>query len=226
MQSIDVSGQRFTRLVAVRALKQAGSRRLRWECLCDCGKLAFPTATQLRTGHSKSCGCLSADAARSRVTTHGLSKSREFNVWQCMIRRCENPKQDDYPRYGGRGISVCPEWRESFVTFLLDMGPRPSPKHSIERMDNNGNYEPGNCRWATNTEQCRNHRRNRLLTANGVTKPLVCWVESTGLHVSTILRRLNNGWPEDVAVTRHQHNGKSEAPMDKRRTFEAGAIEI
>jgi len=118
----------------------------------------------------------------------------EYTVWEKMIDRCENPKAKDFMRYGGRGIVVCAKWRNSFTAFFEDMGARPSPQHSIERGDNNGNYEPENCRWATRREQGRNTSRNRLLEYNGRTACLAEWAETTGLPAYVIRGRLKADW--------------------------------
>ena len=138
---------------------------------------------------------------RAGATTHGLSKTREFRVWVAMRSRCMSPQDPAYPDYGGRGIKVCERWDE-FEVFLSDMGYRPSDKHSIDRYpDNDGNYEPGNCRWATVRQQSRNRRTSTHITANGTTKTLVEWSEATGLKRSTIQRRIKKlGWPVDQAL--------------------------
>jgi hypothetical protein len=124
----------------------------------------------------------------------------EYFTWQSMIQRCKNPNSVQYPRYGGRGISVCEQWNE-FAVFLRDMGERPSPGHSIDRFpDKNGNYEPGNCRWATRKEQGRNTRQNRLITIKGETRCLIEWAEHIGINKGTITSRLDRGWDEVAAI--------------------------
>lgn len=125
-----------------------------------------------------------------------------------MLSRCRNPKDDSFPSYGGRGISVCRGWY-NFLCFLSDMGRRPSPKHTLDRIDNNGNYEPGNVRWvATQKEQARNTRWNRKLTFNGVTKLVIEWAEETGLERCTIMRRLDRGWPPESVLRKPLHPKK------------------
>lgn len=125
----------------------------------------------------------------------------EYGVWIGITRRCTKPQVTNYVWYGARGISVCDRWRRSFPAFLADMGPRPSPAHQIDRIDNDGHYEPGNCRWATPKENGRNTSKTRLITIGGVTRPFAEWVELSGLSKSTIWTRLNTGWDARLAVT-------------------------
>lgn len=132
--------------------------------------------------------------------THGLSGTPEHRLWQAMRRRCNNPNTNDWPKYGGRGIRVCEAWND-FPTFLRDMGPRPSPAHSIERGDVNGDYTPQNCRWATSLEQANNKRGNRLLTLRGETKTLAEWCRALGADYDAAKRRLAIGWTVEDALT-------------------------
>jgi hypothetical protein len=154
---IDLTGKRFGLLVAIEYLGRA-----RWRCRCDCGQETRSNGAHLRHGFSRSCGCTRAKAAGQAAaracTTHGASKTPEFSIWTDMLRRCSDPRRPEFKHYGGRGITVCDRWRESFANFLADMGPRPSPGLTLDRRDNDGNYEPGNCRWATVLEQNRNRR--------------------------------------------------------------------
>jgi hypothetical protein len=125
-----------------------------------------------------------------------------------MIRRCEEPKASGYERYGGRGIRVCERWRNSLEKFAKDVGPRPSSAHTLDRMDGNGHYEPGNCRWATKREQSHNRRDNRLITANGRTQCLGAWAAEVGASSATIHYRLKAGWDPERAVTTPIRSGK------------------
>ncbi len=177
------------------------------DCLCDCGKPTTARTNSLLTGNTKSCGCLQRASVRARNTTHGQAQRSgrhpDYPVWANMLKRC-NPdgdrESDEYKNYAGRGITVCERWRSSFAAFLEDMGPRPGPEYSIDRKDNSGNYEPGNCRWATDSEQMNNTRRNRRLTFMGETLTLREWAKRIGVGDSTLHQRLTR-WPVEVALT-------------------------
>lgn len=134
--------------------------RKAYTCICRCGKKVTVAAKYLVSGHTKSCGCFRQDTTSKRVYRHGYSHTDTHNIWQGIKQRCFNPKRENYERYGGRGITMSLEWKNSFEQFLKDMGPRPSKQHSIERLDNNGNYEAANCTWILSKHQSSN-RRNR-----------------------------------------------------------------
>lgn len=140
-----------------------------WNCICDCGNTKSISQSKLRSGETKSCGCLRSELSSIRVKTHGDYKSKEYNSWRAMIERCYNPKHKYYKNYGGRGISVCDRWRESYKNFLQDMGRAKTVEHSLDRKDNNIGYEPSNCRWATKQEQCDNKRSNIIFKYNNET---------------------------------------------------------
>lgn len=154
--AVDIAGQRFGRLTALRFTHSVNGVRM-WLCRCDCGIEAPVDCHALRTGNTKSCGCLRRDVASAANRTHGLSGSSTFFRWQAMKNRCLNPRDKDWKHYGGRGITVCERWL-SFEPFLADMGEAP-PGMTIDRRDNDKGYEPGNCRWATMTVQANNRRR-------------------------------------------------------------------
>ena len=169
----DLTTQRFGRLIVI-AKNGRKKRAITWECQCDCGRIVTVRGNHLRSGVSKSCGCLNTDLTRVRATTtllashtkHGLSRTTEYRSWHAMLWRCYDQRAPSYRYYGGRGISVCAEWRRSFEQFLRDMGSKPSVKHSIDRIDPSGNYDPANCRWATAKEQASNQRHRHRTHAN------------------------------------------------------------
>lgn len=135
------------------------------------------------------------------VKTHGKTESAEYNSWMNMRGRCKNPNNDKYKWYGAIGIKVCDRWTNSFENFLADMGEKTTPKHSLDRINVHGNYEPTNCRWATQKEQCNNKRSNMFITANGITKTLYQWSEFTGIKWQTIRKRIKMGWTENDAIS-------------------------
>lgn len=162
MQLIDLTGQRFGRLTVLHRGTGVHPRFTYWVCQCDCGQRTTPSLASLRQLGTQSCGCLGRERTRARSLTHGATQGRkttpEYHVWAGMKRRCFNPHDAAYKNYGGRGITVCARWQHDFAAFLADMGPRPSMAHSIERQNNNGNYAPDNCVWATAQEQVANRR--------------------------------------------------------------------
>jgi hypothetical protein len=146
-------------------------------------------------------------AMAERNSKHGMTGTPEYHSWVGMIQRCHNPKATGYHNYGARGISVCERWRNSFSSFHDDMGPRP-PGTSLDRINNNGNYEPGNCRWTTASEQKRNSRTARHLTFRGETKTIAAWAEIVGISRLLIRKRIAAGWDTPSALTRQSHKGK------------------
>jgi hypothetical protein len=188
----NLSGQKFGRLNVVQYLGRIG-RNNQWECLCECGNVCRVAGMNLKSGHTRSCSCLHKEMSSAASKTHGESKSDEYSIWHSMKRRCYDPKNNKFYRYGARGIIVCERWLNSFDNFLFDIGKRPSMLHSIDRKDNNGNYDPGNCRWATKKEQANNTSKNVHLTINGVTKPLSIWAHEHGLDRSVVYERFDSG---------------------------------
>lgn len=200
---IDMTGRRCGRLV-VRGLADVHGEA-RWTCDCDCGASCVARGYLLRDGTTRSCGCLRREVAAARQLKHGANRrgacTPEANTWSKMIARCENPRDSSFVYYGARGIRVCEEWRHDFAAFLAHIGPRPSDKHSVDRIDNERGYEPGNVRWATLTEQARNRRSNSHLTAFGETLTIAEWAERTGLHRGTIGSRIGYGMSPEKALS-------------------------
>lgn len=192
-------GQRFGRLVVVSFAGRRLAKRT-WNCVCDCGKRCVAHGYDLRHGKHKSCGCLHLESIRRHGhTKHGGSRTRTYSSWSAMISRCTDPAATHFERYGGRGIKICERWR-TFENFLADLGERPEGK-SLDRIDNDGNYEPGNCRWATNREQSLNRSDSRYIEFNGLRKRRSEWAEEYGIHPETLRCRLRKGWSVEKALT-------------------------
>ena len=186
-------GDRFFRLMAIRFVKKEKFGKL-WEFKCDCGNVSCHIDMNVKRGMIKSCGCLKREASSVRLTTHGMSRFKEYQIYHAMIERCYNDKNKAYENYGGRGISVCNNWKNSFENFFADMGARPSSKHSLDRINNNGDYCAGNCRWATVDEQLANRRTTIKLAYKGVVLPIAEWSKRLGINTSTLKNRIKRGW--------------------------------
>jgi hypothetical protein len=190
--AMNLCGQRFGRLVTLYRLSG------KWFCECDCGEMHCATTGSLRAGKTLSCGCLN-DEKRRANRTHGLSDSPEHAAWVSMKQRCLNPNSRMYHRYGGRGIGVWQEWVGSFESFFAAVGPRPAG-HSLERVDNEGGYVPGNVKWATRAEQQKNTCRNRFITHDGVTLHVSEWARRLGLSDRTVSDRYHRGLPTEQVL--------------------------
>lgn len=203
----DLTGQRFGRWVVVEFGDLRGTHKF-WRCKCDCGTEKAVDGKSLKRGISESCGCLrseiASERATRRMTRHGAAKTGEITpeycAWSAMIERCRNPNHVQYHDYGGRGIGVCERWM-AFENFIADMGLRPSRRHSIDRIENSGGYEPGNCQWATKQEQERNKRTNRIIEFMGESHPLVVWCERLDMNYHCVLGRLRLGWSVADSLT-------------------------
>lgn len=198
----DLTGKVFGRLTV---LSLAASRRpgfLRWLCQCYCGNQKEVLAQDLRNGHTTSCGCRKLEiTSRGANRSHGMSKTPEYTTWCSIMARCKNLSD---PRYGGRGIRMFQGWlgERGFERFYEHVGPKPSPNHQLERINNDGHYEPGNVRWATRIENSRNKRNTRMLTWNGRTQAITDWADEVGISSANIRNRIDHcGWTVEKALT-------------------------
>lgn len=205
-EGIDLTGLRFDRLMvwfphSIKEDKRQNYRYYYW-CACDCGVSKAIRADSLTKGSTRSCGCLSRECAMvgNARRTHGRTGSLEHHSWLAMKSRCYNPKNIGYSLYGGRGIKVCDRWLNSFENFYADMGDPPSPNHSLDRTDVNGNYCPENCRWASAVEQGNNRRNNHIITVGNSSLTIAEWERKAGISQSLIYRRLKLGWTKEKAV--------------------------
>lgn len=207
---MDILGRRFGLLevvgyagfVMVEQSKNKWRKKNYWYCLCDCGNFCKKEERGLLSKHCRSCGCLPRIVTLARITKHNKHKSKEYRCFSKIKMRCSNPKDKRFHDYGGRGIKICERWtgENDFVNFYTDMGDAPKGT-SIERIDNNGNYCPENCRWATNAEQARNKRSNHFITYNGEKICIAEVARRTGINVATIHGRILRGWTEEEAVS-------------------------
>lgn len=193
-------GQRYHRLLIIDFYGIRKNKK-QWVCQCDCGTIIHATTGQMKSGNTKSCGCLNQELRLK----HGMNDTPEYRAWHRMTQCCYNPKNPSFERYGGRGILVCERWK-IVANFLVDIGLRPSSRHSLDRCDNNGHYSCGTCseciaqgwpknwRWALPSEQNRNTRANRMLTIDGITLCLKDWAIRKGFDYGTIRGRIQRGY--------------------------------
>ena len=198
---VDLTGQRFGRLAVIECVGVNKRHSTVWRVICDCGNEKIVPQPRLARGATRSCGCL----ARDTHTKHGQCGTPTYHSWADMKKRCTNPKQVRFERYGGRGISVCQHWQD-FANFLSDMGNKPSRKYTIDRIDNDGHYScghceeciknkwPANCRWITKSQQGKNRSYNVFLTHDGITLCLADWAEKLGMVYGTLHYRYRAGW--------------------------------
>jgi len=192
-------GKKFGKWTVLRFSHQY-DKYLYWECRCKCRKTRIIKENDLKSGCITFCRCKTAKNLQSRYDMHGKSSWPECKVWRGMKSRCNDKDNPNFVYYGGRGISVCKSWQRSFENFINDMGRRPSSDYSIDRIDNDGNYEPNNCRWATAAVQANNRRNSRILTFDGKSLNVKQWAKTTEISYYEILRRLNEGWPVEQAL--------------------------
>lgn len=195
---IDLTGLKYGRLTVLSRSANNGTKT-EWKCLCECGETAIVEGWYLRSGHTKSCGCLISMVLRERNTTHGERYSPEYDIWCSMKARCTNPNQVSWGIYGGRGITFCERW-VSFKNFLSDMGRRPYSGATIDRIDNSKGYRPDNCRWTDRTSQANNRRSNRFLTLDGKTQTISLWSKEYLIRDGCLRARIKRGWSTDRAL--------------------------
>ena len=200
---IDLTGKTFGKLTVIKEIDSLKHHTV-WLCRCQCGKETQVEVSNLRNGNTQSCGCLRGERLGDRRRTHGMGsverRERLYSIWAGMKYRCFNPKGKSFKDYGGRGISVCKQWLqfENFRDWALKTGYQDDLE--IDRINNDGNYEPNNCRWATRSQNQSNRRNNRLITINGETKTLSQWAEDFGLSINTIVSRIRNGWVNEELI--------------------------
>ncbi len=192
-------GKQFNYLTVIGLAQKAKNNKIRLHCRCECGKHTMPERRRLLNNEVKSCGCkqkltIKHGAARFRMST------KTYRTWMNMKFRCYNKNNKSYDNYGGRGITVCSRWLKAFENFLADMGEPPTPSHSIERKNNNGNYDPDNCMWATPIQQARNTRRNHVVECRGEKNIVSAWAEQSHIKASLIYARLKAGWHPERAI--------------------------
>lgn len=211
---IDRTGQQFGYLIVLGRAPNGKAGTAMFYCRCKCGRETIVRSGALKSGNTKSCGCLNKELlsklTTKRNTTHGMAKrknqTKAYRAWAHMKERCGNPKDRAYANYGGRGISVCKSWL-TFENWYKDMGDPPSSQHTVERKDNNGDYEPGNCVWALKKQQANNTRVNRFLEFNGQRKTIAQWSVSLGINHKTLRTRIRNGWTAERALTQKTSKG-------------------
>lgn len=205
METLNIKGMRFNRLLV---LEQGATRkgRVLWNCVCDCGNKISVPAYYLTSNNTRSCGCLRKEITIKKNLKHGHSKRNkkyaEYIIWQHLKDRCFNVKSEFYNHYGGRGITVSLKWANSYPAFLKDMGKRPSKKHSVERVDNNGDYKKGNCVWALRNTQANNRRSNVFIEYKGKKLTYAQWEKETGISQMTLRYRISVAkWSIEQSLT-------------------------
>lgn len=206
--AIDITGQRFGRLVVLGPVERNKHKQVIWRCQCDCGAETVVAGYHLRYGDTVSCGCARTDATRDTKTTHGLGGDRLYSVWSNIKSRCYNTSARDFQHYGGRGISMCDEWRDdvrAFYDYVTALPRYNEPGMTLDRIDNDSHYEPGNVRWATRREQNFNRRdreSSAMIEFRGKRLNVAAWARELGINRSTLWGRIRSGWPIERALTK------------------------
>ncbi len=202
----DLTGQKFGRLKVIgrapNRIDASGKNRIYWECECECGTIAEVASDSLRSGRQQSCGCYKREYLHKAKSSHQETKSRLYGIWLAMKRRCDTDTLPCYKDYGGRGIQVCDEWVSDYTSFrnwAIQNGYNDGL--SIDRIDNDGNYTPDNCRWVDSVAQANNRRSNHLLTLNGETHNITEWAKILGKNPKTLFSRVYSGWSDEKALT-------------------------
>jgi hypothetical protein len=212
---MDLEGNKYGKLTVVGRAAELVRKDAWWVCECVCGRAIVSSSSHLKSGHTSSCGCENARQWRGEKAPqykHGKRHSAEWRTWSNMKNRCMNPNYTKWDKYGGRGIKVCERWMNSFENFYNDMGDKPSPLHSIDRINNDGDYEPSNCRWTTDQTQANNKSNNYMVTIGGVTDTLPNWCRNIGVVSRKMAyRRIFEGWDVEKAIKTPPIN----KPIDK-----------
>lgn len=202
-QAKDITGQTFGRLTALGPIGRDKRKTILWLCQCICGGTKICPVANLFNGNTLSCGCIHREQLAERNRTHGMRNDPLYSIWAGILKRCTNANSRSYLHYGGRGISVCEEWQHDFQAFHTHVSQLPhcgEAGYSIDRIDNDGNYEPGNVRWSTASQQTRNQRRNRLYTYNGKSQCLAEWAEEYAIDYGRLKGRIKLGWTMEDAL--------------------------
>jgi len=227
MKRIDLTGKRYGRLVGIKDVGVNYNSSRVWSFQCDCGNIKDIAGSLVKLGEVRSCGCLHDEIRIAIKTTHGMSKTYEYTIWKGIKSRCADKS---HPRYGGRGITVCDRWKNSFENFLEDMGVAPDGL-SVDRINNDGNYEPENCRWATIEQQSNNKGNSRIIEYNGERMTMSQWAAKIGLAYSTLRGRLDcSGWSIEQALNtprlENGHNNKKKTHCKRGHPFSGDNLAI
>jgi hypothetical protein len=200
---VDLTSIRVGRLTVLHRGKNI-AKQPSWVCLCDCGNETQVVASSLKSARTRSCGCLRTEVTKKTMTTHGLTNSPEYGIWSAMKKRCYDTNNQDYKNYGGRGITVCDRWVNSFANFYADLGAKPNA-YSLDRIDVNGNYEPSNCKWSSLEKQANNKTTSAFYTLNGETNTIAQWARKMNIKPTLLRKRLCNGMDISKAIVNTDH---------------------